>query len=563
MSARLRGAGTAILAASALLALAGAAHGQQVDLVRFPIPRDDGSLTPYTFEVGYPLVNLIYDTLTLRDANGVPRPLLARSIHRGDDRTLTVELRHGVRWHDGSALTADDVAFSFDYYRNHRHPRFTPELRDVSSVSASGRYRVVVKLRRPSLGALDQPLADVPIIPRHLWANLPPGRVAPRGLPVGSGPYRLVRHDPGRVYRLAANDRYFMGPPTVARIDVPVLERSDRMLDALTSHRVDALAVTPQDSAEGDITGDLRVVRGPSYLGTVLALNLRRPPFNQPDVRRAVGQALDLTQISRAAGGYVATSGVRPADRGYLSPASPWASRAVLHRFDPAAARVTFAEQGVVPFTVLAPNDDPVAREAGRQVVFALQRVGAPARLDAVSAAEVARRIGEHGGAPEFDAAMWSSPPLASYDPAFLRAVFGSEGATLNDGGYASVAFDRLADRVAQARDQGARRRAVEAELALLARDLPVVPLFYADAQFAYRRAAYASWVFVRGSGIFDKRSFLPRASAATPRSNARTGNPADRSPGGDFSLFPFILGAAALLAAVAAWRVARTGARR
>ena len=549
------------LAALALL-VPSVAVGQQVDTVRFPIPRDDGSLTPYTFEIGYPLVSLIYDTLTLRDANGVPRPLLAQSVHRSG-RTLTIELRHNARWQDGTALTADDVVFSYDYYRDHRHPRFTPELADVASVSAAGRYGVTIQLSRPSLGALDQPLADVPIIPRHLWAGLPAGQKTPGGLPVGSGPYRLVRRDASHGYRFEANRRYFLGPPRVSRIEVPIVAQSDRMLDQLSTRRVDAVQVTPQDSAEGENPGELRVERGPSYLGTVLLLNTRRDPFRRPALRRAVGQALDLTRISRAAGNYASTRGVRPAEHGYLSPLSPWASRATLHRFDPDAARLTFAEQGVVPFTVLAPNDDPIARDAAQQVVVALQSAGAPATLDSVPSDEVARRIGERGGAPEFDAAMWSSPPLASYDPAFLRAVFASQGATLNDAGYASPEFDRLADQVSDASSRAARRRAVDAELRLLARDLPVVPLFYADAQYVERRAAYSSWVFVRGTGIFDKRSFLPQASAAGPRSNPPVGNPADRSDGGDFSLFPFILGAAALLAVVAAWRALRTGARR
>ncbi|MCA1704479.1 MAG: ABC transporter substrate-binding protein, partial [Actinobacteria bacterium] len=204
----------ATFAAAALLlpATAGSQGGPSV--VRIPFPREDGSLTPYTFRLGYPLVSLIYDTLMLRDDGGVPRPWLARSVRRSGLR-LTIQLRRGVRWQDGPPLTSDDVVFTFGHVASRRNPRFTPQVRDVAAVQATGPYTVVITLRRPSLGFLDQPLADMPILPAHLWRNLPPGRLAPSGPPIGSGPYRLVGHQKGKSYRFEANRRYFRGAPAV------------------------------------------------------------------------------------------------------------------------------------------------------------------------------------------------------------------------------------------------------------------------------------------------------------------------------------------------------------
>src|ERR671917_964825 len=69
-------------------------------LIRIPFPQDDGSLTPYSFELGYPLVTLIYDTLLWRDAEGRPQPWLATAVERRAGGTeLTIRLRDGVRWH--------------------------------------------------------------------------------------------------------------------------------------------------------------------------------------------------------------------------------------------------------------------------------------------------------------------------------------------------------------------------------------------------------------------------------------------------------------------------------
>ncbi|HWC25131.1 MAG TPA: ABC transporter substrate-binding protein, partial [Solirubrobacteraceae bacterium] len=207
-----------------------AAPQPAVEELRIPFPQYDGGLTPYTFELGYPLVTLVYDTLMLRDTGGTPRPWLARTVQRSaDGRRLTVELRDDARWHDARPVTAADVAFTFRYLADRPQPRFTPQLVDLAQVRATGRRTVTFDLRRPSLGFEDQPLADVPILPSHLWRDLPPGRRAPSGLAIGSGPYRLTRASRSGGYVLRANERYFRGPPRVQRLRVPFIGDADEM----------------------------------------------------------------------------------------------------------------------------------------------------------------------------------------------------------------------------------------------------------------------------------------------------------------------------------------------
>ena len=63
-----------------------------------------------------------------------------------------------------------------------------------------------------------------------------------------------------------------------------------------------------------------------------------------------------------------------------------------------------------------------------------------------------------------------------------------------------------------------ATSRAVTAELRLLAKDAPAIPLFFSEGRFAFRPAIHDGWVFIKGSGIFDKRSFLAGATSSTPQ---------------------------------------------
>jgi peptide/nickel transport system substrate-binding protein len=556
-----------LLAAATFLAGPHESRAQgSTDVVRIPFPRDDGGLTPYTFRLGYPLVTLMYDTLMLRDDGGTPRPWLARSVRRSGLQ-ITIELRRGARWHDGRPLTAEDVVFTFNHVAARPHPRFSNEVRDVARVEARGSHTAVITLRRPSLGFNDQPLADLPILPAHLWRNLPPRQLAPRGPPIGSGPYRLVEYRPNELYRFRANRNYFRGRPRVNEIQVPIIRRADETFEALRRKRVDAIPVSlPGGATTGLDSAGLKLAEGTSYLGVVLMLNVRGAPFNRPELRRAFAQALDLKNIARSVGGAPPAGQTLPAVNGYIHPASRWATAQTLHRYNPQAARVAIAEQAVPPFPILVPRDDPVRKAIGNRVETALQAVGVPTEVLELSQRQLERAVGQDGGAPNFAAAIWSAQPLASYDPSFLRAAFGNPAtARLNYSGYRSPAFERLADRVAAAPTVASRKRAVRAQLRQLARDLPVIPLAFPPGSFAFNPDAYDAWSYVQGTGIFDKRSFVAERASGSSRSSdtgggrqerspeAPIGDPIDTAASSDDSYLPWLLGGAGLLLVMAA----------
>jgi peptide/nickel transport system substrate-binding protein len=550
---------------AAALALPHAAGAQSQERLRIAIPGEDGSLTPYTFESGYAFMSLVYDTLTWRDAGGRPRPWLARSTVRDvSGRIVTVRLRQDVKWHDGQPLTAADVVFTYQYMASHPHPRFTPELVDIQRVDQTAPLVVRFTLRRRQLGLEDQPFADIPILPKHIWETLRPGQRAPRGLPVGSGPYRLTRHVRNRSYRFEANRQYFRRPPSIARIDVPVIRRETSLISELRRRKIDAAPLTlPPGAPAPPTTTGFTVSDEISYNGTMLLFNVRRRPFSRLTARQAVARALDLDVI--AANSSRIAGGVLPADRGMVHPQSPWALAGRLHDFDPDAARRAFAEQGIGAFRVAAPRNDPVRLEAGVRVVRALRNVGARARLVRLSPEQLDRTLGRRRVAPSFDVAVVGFPALASYDPSYLRVVFGDPAtASLNDGGYRSNEFDSLAERVASARTVLERRDAALRELRFLARDLPAVPLLFGGGAIVYRPAAYDRWIEVRGVGILDKRSFLRGQVSAPTDTSGPAAAPTDLTDDSDdqgFTLVPIIIGFAVVVligAALWLWRQRR-----
>ncbi|HUP68189.1 MAG TPA: ABC transporter substrate-binding protein [Acidimicrobiales bacterium] len=490
------------------------------EVVRLPFPQEDGSLTPYTFELGYSLLTLVYDTLLWRDEKGVPQPLLAKAVETSPDGLrVTIRLAEGALWHDGAPVTSADVAFTLRFVASHPHPRFTPQVAGIEKVDTPDPATVLVTLRHPSPGFADQPLADVPILPQHLWQKLPAGRLAPEGNPVGSGPYRLVEHRPGERYRFEANAGWFGGAPPVKVIEVPIITDAEQTFNALERRLVDMIPVSLPEGIDDRLRRlGTRVVRGTSYLGTALLLNTRRPPFDRPEVRQAVAGSIDLVRIARL------VENVVPAEKGYLHPESSWAPPEPVQRFDAARARAALRGLNLPPIVILAPDNDPVKVETARQVALALERSGAKAQSKPMKRDELARAVGENGDVPTFEAAIGSIPPLASYDPDFLRPLFGSvtgPAAVLNVTGYRSGTFDQLADRIAGTADPAGRKAAVSEALRLLAADAPAVPLFFTEGSFVYRPAIFDGWVFVEGTGILDKRSFAaPSQRPADPGSS-------------------------------------------
>ncbi len=567
---RLKG-GVAVLLALVGLGLAAPAPGVAISRLRVPIPADDGTLTPYTFTVAYPLMTLVYDTLYVRGGARGPtgaagaagsqravRPWLVRRLRRADmGRRLTITLRRGTRWHDGRRLTARDVAFTYRYFARRYHPRFTPQLRAIARVSAPDATTVVFRLRYSSPGFLNQPLADVPILPRHLWTGLPAGALAPGGLPIGSGPYRLVAHRTGERYRFRAVRGYFLGRPRVDTIDVPILPSFSRMVRALRNRDIDAIPVSLPPSEQEDLRDDaFKTQTGSLYTPTTLMFNLRRKPFDRPAARRAVADALDLLRLSDS----VEIDGI-PADRGILHPESGWGTEGAVQRYRPARARRELARLRLPAIDILAPDNDPVRSEAGRQVVLALERAGGRARLRRLSPQRLAAAVGQDATTPTFQAAIWSTPALTSHDPDFLRAVFGSRAAPLNYSGYRSAAFDRLAERVARETNRRRRSADVKSQIDLLARDAPVIPLFFQKGAFVYRSEIYDRWVYVDGAGMLDKLSFLPGA-LPSPGDRAEP-PPSQRSGGADRGIGTMGYVALGLFVAIVLYFVIGVRARR
>ncbi len=244
---------------------------------------------------------LLFLNLAWPNENGDLEGRLARSWeHSPDYRTWTIHLRTDVRWHDGVSVTAHDIEFTYDLWRD---PEVLYEngggVEDVTVIDDSTLTIVYSHVSRGVSYGL--PFYGTWFYPKHLLEDLDRSEFYEWEFwdhPVGNGPYRFGRHVPRTMTLLEANPDYYRGKP---RIDEVVFKYGPYSMTELLAGEVDALNL--------DRKADVRLIENdPRFrvyyeiwidVGAIQAVlwNQRHPPFADARVRRALTLAADRNAL--------------------------------------------------------------------------------------------------------------------------------------------------------------------------------------------------------------------------------------------------------------------------
>ena len=276
-------------------------------------------------------------------------PRLAESWEfSADSLIITFRLRGDVSWTDGIPVTAHDVRFTWQLQTDTtvawRSRSLKQHIRDVEVVDD---FTVAFHFdRRYPYQLMDA--NDGVILPRHLLSGVPRDKLRehPFGRdPVGNGPYRLHRWEPGQYIELIANPGYYEpGKPRVERVVYRFVPDMVTLMTQLKNGEIDLLEAVPGDQLEPlarDYPG-IRIYSYPSRDYWFVSWNLRKDLFADAVVRRALSMAIDRKEIIATVWGGRAS----PCD----SPIHPglWAFDDSIEAipFDPAAALRALAGLG-------------------------------------------------------------------------------------------------------------------------------------------------------------------------------------------------------------------------
>jgi len=221
-------------------------------------------------------------------------PRLARSWERSrDGLEWTYHLRRDVRWHDGVPFTAHDVKFTLDLLS---HPDVAQY--SFASVRVVDDYTVTVRVHRVGYSGYQD---DIVYYPKHLLGELDPKTFMDWEFwthPVGTGPYRFVRYQPGTMIEFEANAEYFRGKPKIERL-VLKFDGAAGLTDLL-SGQVDVV-LHGQASQIPSVSADPRFREYYSFRSDALVIYWKHDhaPFRDPRVRRGLTLAIDRAECRR------------------------------------------------------------------------------------------------------------------------------------------------------------------------------------------------------------------------------------------------------------------------
>ncbi|HET9096975.1 MAG TPA: ABC transporter substrate-binding protein [Candidatus Baltobacteraceae bacterium] len=461
------------------------------------------------------LASLAFDLLVTIDDKGndaadlaAQVPTLANGGISKDGLTITYHLRRNVKWQDGAAFTSADVKFTWQAIMNPNNNVVERRGYDqVRSIDTPDAYTVVFHLKQPFAPFVDTVFgeSDDPfrIIPKHLLGQYPNlNKVAFNSLPIGTGPFRIVRWIHGDHVELLANPNYFRGKPRLAGINVYYVPDESTRVAELRSHQTDLiidLGPAPYAQLQGVSGVKTILVKAPAY--DSIDYNLTHPPLDDLRVRQALSYAIDEAGIVRDVEhgtARIATSDLSdfywaydPNVEGY--PYDPQKAAQLLDQAGWKLGRGGIREKNGQPLSLqlVYGQGSEAAREIGVIVQSDLRKIGVDVPIKTYTYQMLYATKAEGGilSLGKFDLALWAWVAGADPDDSSQWMCAMAPPAGNNYPRYCNAQLDALERQALSTFDRGRRKAAYAKTQAILVHDSPAAFMFYQRLRYAMNPA--------------------------------------------------------------------------
>lgn len=447
----------------------------------------------------------LFDTLVTRDADGSLHPLLAESWQTSDDgKAITIRLKPGVTFHDGSPLTAEAVKLTFERYQEKgiKSPIYGA-VKEIGAVEVVDELTVRFTFDQPSAtfwSTITMPYAGI-LSPASIAAV----DASSDGHLVGSGPFMLGEWLAGQSLTLTANPGYTWGPsfmenqgaPHLSELVFKVIPEATTQMAALEVGEVDVIFVNQPShleklAANPELLTEEMVLNSLIYLG----YNSQKGPFSEPLVRQALSHAVDKQQILDIALGGLGQLAYTPLPPTLLG-FDPDLKQYELG-FDLERARALLEEAGFEatgdggwqrdgqPLTGLLLTSNRAPNESIATVLQSqLKALGVPVEIQLLDS----KGVQDATSAGAFDLLLWR---FEWNDPDGLRIFLGSDAiGSTNRTFYSNPEVDALLQQAAHELDPAARHELYVQAQQLILQDAPWQPLYNPVDVMAARAAVH------------------------------------------------------------------------
>jgi peptide/nickel transport system substrate-binding protein len=482
----------------------------------------------------YEFLFLNYDMLLNFDPVDLsPAPGLAESCEPSSDHMdWTCTIREGVMWSDGQPLTAEDIAFTFEFIVENKGTGFFADYLPFDpTFEAPDATTFIWHSSEPTFAPEIPPW--IYILPKHIWEPLD-GKSAGEikgfeEIPaVGSGAFNMVEWEPGQFSRFVANKNYWNGTPVIDEIVYRSFENQEAMVQALRAGEIDYafdLSPTLANSLEG--SPDIEVYPGAPGSWTNLAFNFggqseaagsedetetNHPALQDIQLREAIAHAVDKQAI------------VDTIYQGFALPADSFmrADSVFWHldipqdeefQFDLELARQMLDDAGYADTDGDGVREDPLSGlplamdivtiteeygsvDSGKLIEGWLEEIGFDIKLRPVTET----KINELWTDGDFDMYIWGW--AGDIDPDFIMSVFTTDSCGVwSDGCWSDPQYDQWYEEQKTLFDRNERKELIDQMQLYLYKELPELALAYEQTIHAYRTDRFTGYVPVPEDG--------------------------------------------------------------
>ncbi len=404
----------------------------------------------------------VFEGLTRIGSKGEVLPDLAESWTISDDgKVYTFKLHSGVKFHDGADFSADDVKFSLDRARAPDSTNAQKGLFEaIDTVEVVDPTTVKVTLKHPQGSFLyNMGWGDAVIVsPRSADTN--------KEKPVGTGPFKFDSWARGSAIKLVKSDHYWGEPAHLDKVEFRIIPDASAAVPAMLSGDVQAFPNMPVGDSMSQLEADprLKVVVGSTEGETILAMNNKKPPFDNIKVRQAISHALNRKAIIDGA-----SNGLGTPIGSHFAPHNPaYIDLTGTYPHDLEKARELLKEAGLENGfkTTLKLPPPAYARDGGQIIASELREIGIDAEIIPLEWADWLKQVFTD---KDYDMTIVSHTEPNDID------IYARKDYYFN---YHNPGFDKVIEELNLTSDEAKRKELYGEAQKILARDAPVGFLF-------------------------------------------------------------------------------------
>jgi peptide/nickel transport system substrate-binding protein len=322
--------------------------------IRFAYDQVLENIDPYfnNVRLGVIMSHTVWDTLIYRDpTTNAYGPQLATAWKWLDDKTLELELRQGVKFHNGEEFDADDVVYTLNFIADAANKVTAQQnVNWIEKAEKVDKFKVLLKTKRPFPAAIEYLTGPIAMYPNEYHA-----KAGPKGMnekPVGSGPYRVVENVIGKSIKLERNPDYWAGAPkpkaSIEKIEIRMIPDRQTQVAEMLAGGLDLIMNVPVEQADQlKAVPSLAVTSGATMRIVFIQMNTtpESPVAALRDVRvrQAINHAIDRDTMAKqlvGEGAIPITTICFPTQYGCTD------EGAKKYPYDPAKAKALLAEAG-------------------------------------------------------------------------------------------------------------------------------------------------------------------------------------------------------------------------